>query len=182
LKYSPKVSRGRDDKRSVSGGKSLPGAPKPGGKKLPLLEQSQTAQTYIALNETNKSQIVEMTTMDIQSPQLKTADLARQRGPQDTSSAQAPKAQEAAKKQESSASNIDDLRKNLARALGQINEKMRDGGRNLNFSMDETLGVPIIQVKKQDTGEIVRQIPSEEFVKFAHQLERLKGFLIDKGV
>ncbi len=120
--------------------------------------------------------------MDIQSPHLRTGEVAKPRPAENTSPSRSAKAEEAPKPREISAADIDDVRKNLARALGQINEQMRDGGRNLNFSMDETLGMPIIQVKKQDTGEIVRQIPSEEFVKFAHRLEELKGFLIDKGV
>ena len=120
--------------------------------------------------------------MDIQSPQLRTGELAKPRAPKSTASTQPPKAEEIVKPREISAPDIDDLRKNLSHALSQINEQMRDGGRNLNFSMDQTLGMPIIQVRKQDTGEIVRQIPSEEFVKFAHRLEELKGFLVDKGV
>ncbi len=120
--------------------------------------------------------------MDIQSPQLRTGEVARTRPGQNTSATQSPQAREPVARPEFSAADMDDLRKTLSKTLGQINEQMRDGGRNLNFSLDETLGMPIIQVKKQDTGEVIRQIPSEEFVKFAHRLEELKGFLIDKGV
>ena len=120
--------------------------------------------------------------MDIQSPQLRTGEMAKTRPAPITSAAQSPKLEEPVTQREFSASDIDDLRKDLSRALTQINEQMRDGGRNLNFSVDEALGMPIIQVKKQDTGEVIRQIPSEEFVKFAHRLEELKGFLIDTGV
>jgi len=125
---------------------------------------------------------VEMTTMDIQSPQLRTGEPATPTGPRSTTASQPPKLEETPKPREISTSDIDNLRKNLSHTLGLINEQMRDGGRNLNFSIDETLGMPIIQVKKQDTGEIVRQIPSEEFVQFAHRIEQLKGFLVDKGV
>ena len=54
---------------------------------------------------------------------------------------------------------------------------MRDGGRNLSFSMDEKLGGLVIMVKNADTGEIVRQIPSDAVVRMAHNIDEFKGLL-----
>ena len=73
--------------------------------------------------------------------------------------------------------NPEEIKKNLDQAIRQLNETMRDGGRNLAFSMDEVLGRPVVLVKKQDTGELIRQIPNEAVVKVAHNMEKLKGLL-----
>ena len=75
--------------------------------------------------------------------------------------------------------NVEQMKKNLDQAIGQLNDNMRDGGRNLAFAMDETLGRPIIVVKKEDTGEVIRQIPNEVVIKVAHNLDKLKGLLFN---
>jgi flagellar protein FlaG len=59
---------------------------------------------------------------------------------------------------------------------------MRDGGRNITFSMDEDRGTPIILVKKQDTGEVIRQIPNEVVIKVGHSLDAIKGILLNKQI
>ena len=73
--------------------------------------------------------------------------------------------------------NTEQMKQNLDQAIRQLNDTMRDGGRNLAFSMDEELGRPVIVVKKQDTGEVVRQIPNEVVIKVAHNLDKLKGLI-----
>jgi flagellar protein FlaG len=75
--------------------------------------------------------------------------------------------------------NVEQMKKNLDKAIGQLNDNMRDGGRNLAFAMDEALGRPVIVVKKQDTGEVIRQIPNEVVIKVAHNMEKLKGLLFN---
>ena len=71
------------------------------------------------------------------------------------------------------------MRQSLDQAIRQLNDSMRDGGRNLAFAMDEVLGRPVIVVKKQDTGEVIRQIPNEVVVKVAHSLDKLKGLFFN---
>ncbi len=75
--------------------------------------------------------------------------------------------------------NVEQMKKNLDQAIGQLNDNMRDGGRNLAFAMDEVLGRPVIVVKKGDTGEVIRQIPNEVVIKVAHNLDKLKGLLFN---
>ena len=74
------------------------------------------------------------------------------------------------------------MRANLEEAIGRINEMMRDGGRGLNFSMDETLGRPVVLVRNLESGEVIRQIPNEVVVKVAHSIEDLKGMLHNEAV
>jgi len=75
--------------------------------------------------------------------------------------------------------NVEQKQQNLDQAIRLLNDNMRDGGRNLAFAMDETLGRPVIVVKKEDTGEVIRQIPNEVVIKVAHNMEKLKGLLFN---
>ncbi len=74
------------------------------------------------------------------------------------------------------------MKQNLEATIGRLNEQMRDGGRNVTFAMDEALGRPIVVVRKEDTGEVIRQIPNEVVVKVAHNIEALKGLLMNKNI
>ena len=74
------------------------------------------------------------------------------------------------------------MKQNLEVTIGRLNEQMRDGGRNVTFAMDEALGRPIVVVRKLDTGEVIRQIPNEVVVKVAHNIEALKGMLLNKNI
>jgi flagellar protein FlaG len=46
--------------------------------------------------------------------------------------------------------------------------------------MDERIDRPIITVRNLQTGEVVRQIPTEEVVQMAHSIEDIKGLLFNK--
>lgn len=72
---------------------------------------------------------------------------------------------------------IEKMRANLKASIEKINESLRDGGRNLNFHMDEKVGGLVVLVKNSDTGEVVRQIPNETVVRMAHSIEAFKGIL-----
>lgn len=51
-------------------------------------------------------------------------------------------------------------------------------GLGLKFSTDAETGAPIISVVDLASGEVVRQIPSEEVLDFLRQFEDAKGALI----
>ena len=72
---------------------------------------------------------------------------------------------------------IEKMRANLQESLDKLNAALRDGGRNLNFSMDEKLGGLVVLVKNADTGEVVRQIPNDAVIRMAHSIEAFKGIL-----
>jgi flagellar protein FlaG len=75
------------------------------------------------------------------------------------------------------------LKKNLEVAINHINEMMRDGGRNLTFAIDPSRkGQPVVIVRKEDTGEVIRQIPNPEVLKVAHSIDALKGLLMNKQI
>ncbi len=77
---------------------------------------------------------------------------------------------------------MEQMRKNLQEAIERINEMMRDGGRELHFSIDDQLDRSIIIVKNQETGEVIRQIPADVVLKVAQSIEDLKGMLHNESV
>jgi flagellar protein FlaG len=79
--------------------------------------------------------------------------------------------------------NTEAMKKNLEAAISHLNELMRDGGRDISFQMDPSIkGQPVIIVRKEDTGEVIRQIPSPEVLKVAHSIDALKGLLMNKQI
>ena len=50
----------------------------------------------------------------------------------------------------------------------------------LNFSVHESSGRVVVTVADEDTGEIIREIPSGEFLKLSVKLEEMFGILFDQ--
>ena len=65
-------------------------------------------------------------------------------------------------------------------AVKEINNELEKLQSELGFSVDKVANDVVITVKRKESGEIVRQIPSETVLKLAHNLEKLKGVLLDK--
>ena len=75
----------------------------------------------------------------------------------------------------------EEQRENLRSAIQRLNDMMKESSRDLNFSMDETTDRVVITVKNANTGEVVRQIPDATFLRVSHNLENLKGVLLNKS-
>lgn len=71
-------------------------------------------------------------------------------------------------------------RETVAKAAEQIQQFVQSMGRNLNFSIDETSGYHIVRVVNPDTGELVRQLPSEELLKISRDFQRLNNALVSQ--
>lgn len=56
-------------------------------------------------------------------------------------------------------------------ALERLNQHMRANARAIEFSVDNVTDRTIITVRQRDTGEVIRQIPSDGLIEFAHQIE-----------
>ena len=67
--------------------------------------------------------------------------------------------------------------------LADLVEKLREAipptENGLEFRIDEILGRPIVSVIDQASGEIIRQLPSDEVVRAAHNIEYMRGVLFD---
>ena len=75
-----------------------------------------------------------------------------------------------------------ELTARLEKIISQVNDQIKDGGRGIVFSIDQALGRPVLTVKNQETGEFIRQIPGEDVVRIAHNIEKLKGILLNKSI
>lgn len=72
------------------------------------------------------------------------------------------------------------MQKNLQEAIARLNAQMKSKGQQLNFSIDKTIDRTVIQVKNSETGELIRQIPDETLLRVAHNIEQVKGMLLDE--
>ncbi|MFM9992987.1 MAG: flagellar protein FlaG [Burkholderiaceae bacterium] len=98
----------------------------------------------------------------------------------DTKTSAASSVQEQVAVRSNVAANSQKMHLDLQKSLEQLNQVMKDSGRNLSFSMDQALGRPVVVVRKEDTGEVIRQIPNEAIVSVAHNIELLKGILLNR--
>ena len=73
-----------------------------------------------------------------------------------------------------------EARRELKRALDELNEQAHREGRNLNFSMDGEVNRVVITVRQTETGEVIRQIPSEAVLRLAHNLKAIRGLLYNE--
>lgn len=68
----------------------------------------------------------------------------------------------------------------LQAAVEKMNELMQSGNRSLRFSVDDTAEKVVIKVMDLETEEVVRQIPTEETLKFSEFLEGMVGLIFDE--
>ena len=73
-------------------------------------------------------------------------------------------------------------RQDLHAAVSMLNEQMASTKQGLGFSFDESINAPVIKVSNVYTGEVVRQIPTEDVLHMAHKIDDLKGILFNKVV
>ncbi|WJD68806.1 flagellar protein FlaG [Pseudomonas asiatica] len=67
-------------------------------------------------------------------------------------------------------------------AVAEIEKFLKETRRNLEFSTDEESGKIVVKVIASDSGELIRQIPSEEALRIAHSLSDVKSVLFDAKV
>ena len=72
-------------------------------------------------------------------------------------------------------------RETVARAAEQMQKFVSTMGRNLNFSIDGETGHHIVRVTNPATGEVVRQLPSEEMLRIAHSLTQISALVNQKA-
>ena len=68
----------------------------------------------------------------------------------------------------------------VAKAAADLQQFVQSMGRNLSFSIDESSGYHVVRVVNPNTGELVRQLPSEELLKISRDFQRLNNVLISQ--
>uniref|UniRef100_UPI00235966B8 flagellar protein FlaG n=2 Tax=Pseudomonas aeruginosa TaxID=287 RepID=UPI00235966B8 len=70
-------------------------------------------------------------------------------------------------------------RDDLGLAVSDIQSFVQSVKRNVNFSIDDSSGQVVVKVIDGDSGEVVRQIPSEEVLKLAARLDDVRSVLFE---
>lgn len=69
----------------------------------------------------------------------------------------------------------------VRQAVSKINEIVQSVQRDLSFNMDEDSGKTVIRVVDTESGELIRQIPSEEVLAIASHLREIQEDAVSQG-
>lgn len=72
------------------------------------------------------------------------------------------------------------IKQSLQDAVRILNDQVSAKSQGLGFSYDESINSPVITVRNTQTGQVVRQIPGEDVLRMAHNLDKLKGILYNE--
>ena len=67
----------------------------------------------------------------------------------------------------------------LEQAVSDIQAFVQSIHRQLDFSIDDTTGIVVVKVIASQSGEVVRQLPSEAALKLAQSLSDVSSLLFD---
>ncbi|AVD91616.1 flagellar biosynthesis protein FlaG [Pseudomonas sp. SWI36] len=70
-------------------------------------------------------------------------------------------------------------RKELETAVNAIQDFVKASERQLDFSIDEASGLVVVKVIARQSGEVIRQLPSEVALKLAENLKDAGSLLFD---
>jgi flagellar protein FlaG len=70
-------------------------------------------------------------------------------------------------------------RERVAEAVAQLNSAVKSSNRELQFQVDEESGKVIVRVRDAASGEVIRQMPSEEALRMARALQTQAGHAAD---
>lgn len=65
-------------------------------------------------------------------------------------------------------------------AIDKLRKAAEASGSNLEFSLDKDSGKTVVKVVDQATGNLVRQIPSQDLLDIASSVEKMQGLLFKK--
>ena len=109
-----------------------------------------------------------------------TAPASRTHDIKEAGPAQAESAMQAEALQNKGTSEPD--REQLLAAVADMQDFMDAAGRNIQFQLDDDSGRMIVKVTEASTGDVIRQIPSEEAVRLAENLSEIRSLLFSVEV
>ncbi|MNG96132.1 flagellar protein FlaG [compost metagenome] len=68
-------------------------------------------------------------------------------------------------------------REDLEKAVGEIRDFVQSSQRQLDFSIDDSTGRVVVKVIATQSGEVIRQLPSELALKLAESLSEASSLL-----
>jgi flagellar protein FlaG len=85
------------------------------------------------------------------------------------------------KKREEIIRELQRIFKNFDKYLEKINEVLNPLNKELRVEIDQELNIPIFKIINKETNEVIRQIPLEEILRIAKNIEKfLESQKIDK--
>ena len=99
-------------------------------------------------------------------PKIKISDVARR----------------AASEKKESLMSLDEAANELREAISTLNTALAKTPTKAIITRDEELNRFIVRIADKSSGEVVREIPSEALLKFARNLQELKGLIFDKSL
>ncbi|KPN77441.1 flagellar protein FlaG [Shewanella sp. Sh95] len=66
----------------------------------------------------------------------------------------------------------------LTQVVSELSDMMSMMRKGLAFKVDENSGQAVVTVLDRDTGDVIRQMPSEEALKLAEKLSEVTGLLM----
>ena len=69
----------------------------------------------------------------------------------------------------------------ISKAIEQVQVMMDLRNRSVSISQDSESGREVIKVRNEQTGEVIRQMPTEEMLAFMRNLTRMLGAFFDKS-
>ena len=70
----------------------------------------------------------------------------------------------------------------LSDALAEINQTLKLASIGVQFEFDKEANTMVTKVMDVESGEVIRQMPSEEVVRFSKALGKLQGLLVSQKV
>lgn len=70
----------------------------------------------------------------------------------------------------------------LGKVVEEIQKRLDAMGTRLNFAINKEPDAVVVKVTDRESGELVRQIPSEEVLALREKLQELSGLLFDEKV
>ena len=67
----------------------------------------------------------------------------------------------------------------IKQAVRDLNTYVQSLRRDLHFTIDDESGKTIVKVMDPESGEMIRQIPSEELLAIARTLQQAQGLLLN---
>jgi len=68
----------------------------------------------------------------------------------------------------------------LAQAVDDLNQQVRDSRTDLQFKIDEDSGRTVVSIVDAGDGTVLRQMPTEEALRVARALDKTLGKLIER--
>ena len=77
---------------------------------------------------------------------------------------------------------ISSVAEDIEEAIDTLNTALAQSPTKAIISRDEQLNRYIVKIADERSGEVIREIPSEAVLKFARNLQEIKGLLFDKAL